>query len=187
MQPHKIALYSLLAIAGAACGGATTSDSGSSAVTGTAGGAPVRVTDSVGLIGTESVGGIPVAYAGALLTNLSGACGLLQRKANPASATGITLVVATRNPAVRPGSYPLANANGTDASVAYFADNAMCATTANEKATSGTITITQADAATVAGTFDATFANGDHVAGSFSAPVCAVDVSQLSSNAPCGS
>jgi hypothetical protein len=183
MSSIKHAASSLVAmVAAAACGGSTSSNSPN----GTVGGAPVTVAESMGLVGTLNEAGIPVAYAAAVLTNLSGTCSVFQRKGNPASATAITVTVASY-PSVKPGTYPLGNSGGTDAVVTYNADNAACATTVNEKATSGTVTLTQVDSMTVAGSFDATFASGDHVHGSFDAAVCPVAIDQLSSNAPCGS
>ena len=188
MLALKLGVLSLLGFAAAACGGSTSSTTGgSSEVSGTAGGAPALATDSIALFGTQSVGAVPVAYAGAILTNLNGTCGVLQRKGNPASATAITVLVATRNPSVALGTYPIGNIAGTNAEVGYSAESATCMTTVNEKATGGTITITHADGTTVSGSFDATFPSGDHLTGNFSSAVCAVDVTQGSSTAPCGS
>jgi hypothetical protein len=176
----------LFLVVGAACGGST---SANGTVDGTVNSTPVTVTDSMGMTGPQTYAGVTAQVVAAFLTNVSGICGVVTRRGNPPNLDMIGVSVSSSSAAsIPPGTYPLGYANGMAAQVSYTSADAMCQTTLNEIAKSGSITITQVTSATVDGSFDATFASGDHLSGKFSAPVCPVTLEQIVSiDSPCGS
>jgi hypothetical protein len=197
------ALLSIASIAAccfaiAACSGTTTGVGGAStSVSGTVGGKPVATTDSAGLVGTLSGTGSRATYAGVIVVNKAGVCGLLQGNANPPNATSLTLVVATGSvntpPPVGVGTYtisatpppPDANGNVTQASASFSAQDQSCNKTTSLTAQSGSISIKSVSGSDISGSFDVMFPSGDHLTGSFSAPVCNVDISTLKTTTAC--
>jgi hypothetical protein len=170
---------------GAACGGSVSTNG---AVDGAVHGAPVTVTDSMAITGLQTYGGATAQFVGAFLTNMSGICGILERKGNPPDIKIIGVSVATTAASIPPGTYRMGYENGFGTQVAYTSDDSTCRTTVNETATTGTVTIKQVTSTTVDGSFDATFSSGDHLSGDFSAPVCPVTLEEAASNmSPCGS
>jgi hypothetical protein len=155
-------------------------------VSGTAGGAPLAVTDEVAFVGTGMENGVTQAYAGVFITNVAGTCGILQRGANPPSLQMLQIAVGAPGSTVTAGSYALGSSTTSTASALFQAEDATCTPTTNEQASSGTITLSSVDGSTVKGSFDLTFANGDHLTGSFSAPVCDASLAGSSDNPTCG-
>jgi hypothetical protein len=153
---------------------------------GTADGAPIPTTTSVGLFGSESmtVNGIPetVAYAGVLVTNLSNGCAELMHGGNPSSSTALTLVVTTVSAEVATGTYPIDQSG--EAKGVYTVDGEECQEVLMETAVSGSISLTTVSSSEIVGTFDIQMNNGDHLTGSFVAPVCVAELA--SPDAACG-
>jgi hypothetical protein len=173
----------LCSLAVAACSGSATSSGGKASVAGTAGGKPVPATDVVAIVETADGGAAPVAVAIAI-TNLAGACGVLERGGNPANVTNLNFLFVSATP-LHPGSYPIgAPSNGTSQ---YSETNAMCGTSLVEDATTGSVTLTGVSASLLEGTFDVTMGNGDHLTGTFSAPVCGANLTGSTGAAACGS
>jgi hypothetical protein len=170
---------------GGACGGSV---SANGTVDGAVHGAPVTVTDSMAITGLQTYGGATAQFVGAFLMNMSGACGIVERKGNPPNIKIIGVSVAASAATIPPGTYRIGYENGIGTEVSYTSDDSTCRTTVNETANSGSVTIKQVTSTTVDGSFDATFANGDHLSGDFSAPVCPVTLAQATTNmSPCGS
>jgi hypothetical protein len=196
--------FGVLVAAITACGGAVDTldggggggveENGATAITGTVLGRSVPNADAIGLYGTTVQDTSAIAYAGVIVTNVSNTCGFLGRKINPANAAAFGVEVeqaaasATGVAPIAPGTYAV-TANpippGPLATVHYMVQDAHCASTASEQASSGTVTLTRVDSHVVSGTFDAAFPNGDHVGGSFSVPVC--DGNIFAPNMTCGS
>jgi hypothetical protein len=178
------------AVAVSACGGSTSSlggGSGSAGVSGTADGSPVPSSDVVGLVGSQTSNGVTEAYAGVIITNVAGACAVLQRHGNPPSTTALSIVAVTAGSAVPAGQYSVGPQTVPAASASFSAQDQSCNSTAGEQATSGTLTLTAVSGATLTGSFDLTFANGDHLTGSFVAPVCDAAILSNGNNSACGS
>ena len=187
-----LSLCAFGSLALAACSGSVTSSGPSASVQGTAAGQTVTVNDDIGLVGTMSAGGAHQSYAGVLLTNKAGTCGIIQSNTNPASVSALSLLVAISSagtpPAVGPGTYaindgtaqpPDANGNVTVAGAAFVVNDASCVKVTDEKASAGTITISSVTSGMVTGHFDVTFPAGDHLTGDFSSPVCSVDLAAV--------
>jgi hypothetical protein len=181
-----------LASAGLAACGTSSGEgaSGTSAVTGTVGGATIATTDTTALVGPLTVTSgttTGTAYeAVVLITNQPDTCGIAESKKNPANTAILTLVVGNASPVVA-GQYPIGTLAGTAAQAVYVAQDGQCATTTNDMAASGSITLTTVDASRVAGSFDLTFSTGDKLSGTFDTPVCGASISNLeqSNSQPC--
>jgi hypothetical protein len=176
-----------LVVAAVACGGQTTAPSGpgSATVDGTVEGQVVPTNAAVGLYSLESEYGGTRVLTGALVTNVTDACTVLQHHGNPAGASSlIAAVVATGN-TLPTGTYTISATANPSASVFYGVENDACTETTSEQASSGTVTLSAISQTLIAGSFDATFANGDHVTGTFSAPVCDFSVAADGGTGPC--
>ncbi len=172
-----------------ACGGQTTSSttSPSTRVSGTVAGGSVPADDSVALFGTDTKSAVTLTYAGAVVSNVTGICGVLQGRGNPPNATTLVILTGAAGTTPRTGSFAIGTSlDGETATVGYAAHDGACNDTTNETASSGTVVITRADSERVSGTFDASFASGDHLTGAFDAPVCAVDLFDAGPSSPCG-
>jgi hypothetical protein len=183
-----LAVFASFAVA---CGGTSTSGSGSSTVSGTAGGQPVPTIDAIGLVGTQSVQAgtttITVGYAGVDITNVAGSCSAVQGSHTPRSATALSFVVTTPGGAVATGTYTIGSSSSSQVIADFAATNASCTTTTSETASAGTVSFTTISSALVQGTFDVTMSNGDHLSGSFDAPVCNVNIGNFKAVGTCGS
>jgi hypothetical protein len=157
-----------VAIAAAACSSSSGGGTGTASVTGTIQGAAVPASDTVGLSSVASGGS--EAAVGAIITNIAGACGVLQSHGNPPSATALIVAVTAMGGSVATGTYGVVS-QGFGASASYATEDTSCNTSFSENASSGSVTLTTVSASTVAGTFDLTFGS-DHLTGSFSAPIC---------------
>jgi hypothetical protein len=169
MRKARLSMAATISIAAvAACSSSSGGSSGTASVTGTIQGAAVPSSDAVGLSSVASGGS--EAAVGAIITNIAGACGVLQSHGNPPSATALIVAVTAMGGAVATGTYGVV-AQGFGASASYATDDMSCNTSFSEGASAGSVTLTVVSGSTVAGTFDLTFGS-DHLTGSFSAPVC---------------
>jgi hypothetical protein len=160
--------------------------------TGQVAGAPLPAGDVVALVPNPRPQGISTPIAEVALTNLNGACGLLQSVAGGAPTPGdvnalVLLVFADSNgPAA--GSYPIvsscAPSCGTNfAQAGYTATDAQCNTVRTDDATTGSVVLSDVSATTIDGSFDLTVQSGDHLTGTFSAPVCEIGTVQQGARA----
>jgi hypothetical protein len=152
----KAALGAVLSIATivGGCGGGSSGASGatgSATTTGTLQGAPFTPMDAVSYSGDVAI------------ADFSGICAFSLSEAKP-GATYLYLFFVGGSVVVG------ATDVGASLQVQSVVVDQSCNSTI-ENATTGTVTISQADASGVTGTFDLTFAE-DHISGSFVAPTC---------------
>jgi hypothetical protein len=174
----------VLGLALAACGGASTSSSpGSSVVNGTAGGAHVGATSSVGLLGTMTEpAGITTtewAYAGVMITNLTNGCSFVENESNPPNASALSLIVTAPGSAIGTGKYSVGASSTISFEGEFATSTATCGEGINEEVASGAITFTEISSASVKGTFDVTMNSGDRLTGNFDAPICNVSLRSI--------
>jgi hypothetical protein len=130
----------------------------------------VPATDAVGLSSVSTQNGVTEAAVGAIITNIANACSVLQDHGNPPGATALVVAVTASGGSVATGTYDIVS-QGFGATASYATQDAMCNTSLNETASSGTVTLSSVSGSSVSGTFDLTFFS-DHLTGSFSAPIC---------------
>jgi hypothetical protein len=194
-------LFIFLGISGVCavgCGGATTSGGNPPAiVNGQVGGQPVPNSDTVGVVTSQMFPGpngtlVNQTIAEVAVLNIPNTCAILQRHGEPASTKIFAVGVAAEGSSVAAGTYTIVPSTSTVATRAmaeYATTDAKCNNTANEQATSGTVTITTTatmTSTTLQGSFDVTLSTGDHLSGTFDAPICHYD-STSTTNPTCGS
>lgn len=166
----------------------------STSVSGTYAGQAVSTAETIGLYGVKTAAG---TYAGAIVTNIAGACALFKTAVNPMtsgpdrpSATQLNIqvvpiTVAGSSSPVPAGAYSVRGDNGG----MFFVHAGFEATDANcmnenitSDATDGTVDLVSVSPTSMTGRFDLTFPSGDHLKGQFDAPVCDFDLHALSTN-----
>lgn len=143
--------------------------SGSASVTGTIQARAIPAQDAVGLSSVAMNGSMVESAVGAVITNVTGACSVLQNHGNPPDASTLIVAVAADSSSVAPGTYDIVS-QGFGATASYALQDQNCLTVVSENASSGTVTISSVGSS-VNGSFDLTF-GADHITGTFSAPVC---------------
>lgn len=192
MRTLTCALFGILALGAAGCGGTSSGGGPASTVTGQAGGQAVPTTDTVAVNVTQtlstSTGSVTETSLEVAILNVANTCGILQRHGLPASTTALSFGVTTRAASIPAGTYSIGQTGAFQTVAAFGTTDASCQTKTNETATSGTVILTSVSATTVAGSFDVKMDNGDHLTGTFDAPVC--NFTPLPPNSPqpvCGS
>ena len=101
------------------------------------------------------------------ITSIANACPCAS---GPGYSTVLVLTVGVVGAVLPPQTYPLLASGGPSGSATYLVNDPG---TTLLSATSGSITISQANSSTTVGSFDIVFPTGDHLTGTFSAPTCA--------------
>lgn len=113
-----------------------------------------------------------------LLVNRAGlACSLLEEQSvNFASIDALILVVATKTGKLSTGTFKIATSNtATEGAIAELSTTtATCGQGMQDKATSGTVTLTTLSATQVAGSYDVTFGTTGSFKGTFDTSPCAL-------------
>jgi phosphopentomutase len=142
---------------------------GSATVNGTIQGMAIPAMAAVGLNSIAMAGSMTESAVGAAITNISGACGVLQNHGNPPDASTLKVEVVANSASVAPGTYMIVS-QGFGATANYVLEDQNCIDQLKETATSGTVTISSVGSS-VNGSFDLMFGS-DHLTGTFSAPIC---------------
>lgn len=169
-------LLPALAVALCACGGVTRT-AGSTSVTGTVSGRPVRANNAITTVHTTKTLGHTMTKWSIDITTYAHACGCVEG----ANVQQVILIIGTVGTTIPTGKYSFGLHGGTNPQGAvvsahyYLADpslNPCCSTLVD--ATSGSVDISQITTSLVAGDFDISLSSGDHLTGTFSAPTCTV-------------
>ncbi len=142
---------------------------GSATVNGTIQGMAIPAKAAVGLSSVVMAGNMTESAVGAAITNIAGACGVLQNHGNPPDASTLIVEVVADSGSVAPGTYDVVS-QGFGATAHYVLEDQNCIDELTQNATSGTVTISSVGSS-VNGSFDLMFGT-DHLTGTFSAPVC---------------
>ncbi len=142
---------------------------GSATVNGTIQGMAVPAMAAVGLSSVVMAGSMTESAVGAAITNIKGACGVLQKNGNPPDASTLFVEVVADSGSVAPGTYNIVS-QGFGASAKYILEDQNCIDLLKEPASSGTVTLSSIGSS-VNGSFDLMF-GADHLTGTFSAPIC---------------
>ena len=172
--------FAVSALAAAlACGGGSSSTSGSATLSGTIRGQAMSPKDATAANLSFSGNGVPGRAAVIGITTAAGICPELTGGKEPKNAQYLVLTAFqvqpnfSAAPPPAPGVYSV-GALAIESAVAVFAaTDAACHDVASSDsvATSGSVTFT-AVGSRYTGTFDLTFGFGDHVTGTFDAPIC---------------
>jgi hypothetical protein len=129
---------------------------------------------AVGLSSVVMNGSTTESAVGAAITNVAGACGVLQMHGVLPDTSTLVVEVAADSASVAPGTYMVVS-QGFGASASYALTDQNCLPALTENATSGTVTISSVGSS-VNGSFDLMF-DSDHLTGTFSAPICSFSLS----------
>jgi hypothetical protein len=166
-------------VAALACGGGSSSTSGSASISGTIRGQSMSAKDATAANLSFNATGRGGSAAVIGITSAAGICPQLTSGKEPKSTQYLVLSAFRLQPdgsAAPPpsaGVYPVGALTIENAVAVFAATDAACHDTvaSDSVATSGNVTFTSVGSR-YAGTFDLTFGFGDHVTGTFDAPMC---------------
>ena len=204
MKTIIVTAITALAIGTSACGGSSSSSTGSATVSGTAGGLSIASVADARSIYSPSAncggnnGNPGVTFIAVSLSNKPNSCDIVTTHKEVPNETDLTLTILqtwvgsnngptpTTNPVLAAGTYTIgstttdANGFSTHVGAALNYVDATCSTAGAKalNATAGTITLTSASATGVKGTYSVTI-SGSTISGSFDTVACGFTFDQF--------